>query len=180
MNEDNSHTEQSTVTTPPTKEQFRDAMSQVCSAVAIITTEGPAGRGGFTATSVCSLSDDPPSLLVCMRHASAQYALFIQNRHFCVNVLSSAQANQANFFAMSKMEMKARYASGDWCGLTTGSPTLKNALVNFDCELVSIHDENTHSIFIGKIVAIAQWPKNDALVYFNRKYHDINNNHTTM
>lgn len=37
------------------KASFRDAMAHVGAAVNIITTDGPAGRAGFTASAVCSV-----------------------------------------------------------------------------------------------------------------------------
>ena len=49
-----------------TRQDFRDAMARLGAAVNIITTGGPAGRGGFTASAVCSVTDEPPTLLVCM------------------------------------------------------------------------------------------------------------------
>ncbi|STR46597.1 flavin reductase RutF in pyrimidine catabolism pathway [Klebsiella oxytoca] len=42
------------------KQSFRDAMAHVGAAVNIITTDGPAGRAGFTASAVCSVTDAPP------------------------------------------------------------------------------------------------------------------------
>lgn len=44
------------------QQSFRDAMSKLAAAVNIITTEGPAGRAGFTASAVCSVTDEPPTL----------------------------------------------------------------------------------------------------------------------
>jgi len=48
------------------REQFRDAMARLGAAVNIVTTDGTAGRAGFTASAVCSVTDDPPTLLVCL------------------------------------------------------------------------------------------------------------------
>ncbi|MFS2221481.1 flavin reductase family protein [Pantoea sp. B65] len=158
--------------------EFRDAMSQVCAAVNIITTAGPAGRGGFTATAMCSLSDTPPSLLVCMRRASLQTELFMQNRHFCVNVLAGSQTELAGHFANGQMEMSRRYAAGEWHELITGSPALNNALVNFDCELDKIYETASHNIIVGRVVAIEKYSENDALTYFDRAYHNVNKNIT--
>lgn len=54
-----------------------------------ITTDGPAGKFGFTASAVCSVTDSPPTLLVCMNRNSYANEHFKQNRALCVNVLSS-------------------------------------------------------------------------------------------
>ncbi len=36
-------------------------MARLAAAVNIVTTDGPAGRAGFTATAVCSVTDEPPT-----------------------------------------------------------------------------------------------------------------------
>lgn len=156
-----------------TQKDFREAMSCVCAAVNVVTTAGKAGRGGFTATAMCSVSDDPPQLLVCMKRSSAQSDLFVQNKHFCVNVLTSAQTELAGFFAGGAKDMSARYAAADWTTLATGSPVLDDALVNFDCELDAVYPAGTHNIMIGRVVAIARKPDINALIYFERTFLDV-------
>nr|WP_269530312.1 flavin reductase [Asaia astilbis] len=56
---------------PLSKEIFRDAMARLASAVTIITTDGENGRHGFTASAVCSVSDDPATLLVCVNRSAS-------------------------------------------------------------------------------------------------------------
>ena len=58
---------------------FRDGMARLGSAVAIIATNGPAGRHGFTASAVCSVTDTPPTLLVCINRSVSSYAAFQEN-----------------------------------------------------------------------------------------------------
>jgi hypothetical protein len=53
---------------------YRDAMACLGAAVNIVTTDGNAGRAGFTASAICSVTDDPPTLLVCMNRGSSAYA----------------------------------------------------------------------------------------------------------
>ena len=47
------------VTSGVEKQDFRNAMARLGAAVNIITTDGPAGRAGFTASAVCSVTDTP-------------------------------------------------------------------------------------------------------------------------
>lgn len=54
--------------------EFRDAMSRLGAAVNVVTTDGSAGLGGFTASAVCSVTDSPPTLLVCMNRDSKSEA----------------------------------------------------------------------------------------------------------
>ena len=58
------------------KQSFRDAMAHVGAAVNIITTDGPAGRAGFTASAVCSVTDAPPTLLVCLNRSASVWPVF--------------------------------------------------------------------------------------------------------
>lgn len=48
---------------------FRNAMAQLGTAVHVVTTDGAGGRAGFTASAVCSVTDTPPSVLVCINKA---------------------------------------------------------------------------------------------------------------
>lgn len=81
---------------------FRNAMSLLTSTVNVVTTMGDSGRHGFTASAVCSVTDTPPTLLVCMNRSSRSYINFVENKVLCVNVLSADQANLSNVFASSK------------------------------------------------------------------------------
>lgn len=149
---------------------FREAMSDVCAAVNIVTTDGPAGRGGFTATAMCSVSDDPALLLICMNRNSAQTSLFLENNHFCVNVLADSQAQLAAYFAGGLKEMDERYAAAEWTKLMTNSPVLKGAHISFDCELETVHEAGSHNIMIGRVVGIANNTDASPLAYYKRTF----------
>ena len=152
---------------------FRNAMSLLTSAVNVVTTMGDSGRHGFTASAVCSVTDTPPTLLVCMNKSSRSYINFVENKVLCVNVLSADQANLSNAFASSKFSSEQRFEQGKWSALETGSPVLQDALVSFDCEIGQIQEVGTHTILICPIIAIQQNQEDQALVYFNRAYHQV-------
>ena len=64
---------------------FREAMSRLGAAVHVVTTAGPGGMTGFTATAVCSVSDAPPTMLVCINRKSSGAPALHENKVFCVN-----------------------------------------------------------------------------------------------
>ncbi len=152
------------------KSEFRDAMARVCAPVNVVTTDGPAGRGGFTATAICSVTDEPPTLIVCMNSKSAQTDLFMQNRQFCVNVLPSEHKDLAANFAGAVSDMSARFASAEWYLLKSGLPSLREAIVSFACETVDMHRVGTHNILVGRVIDIRQRNDGSALLYFDRHY----------
>lgn len=152
------------------KTEFRNAMARVCAPVNVITTNGPAGRGGFTATAMCSVTDEPPTVLVCMNSRSSQTGLFIENRRFCVNVLTPEHRDLAGLFAGQQSDMEARYAAADWISLPSGNQALADAMVSFDCRLTEARLVGTHHIFIGEVIDIRARRDGNALLYFDRNY----------
>lgn len=151
---------------------FRNAMSLLTGAVNVVTTAGKSGRHGFTASAVCSVTDTPPTLLVCMNRASSSHDHFIDNKILTVNVLGSHHQEISKVFS-SRMSPEERFEHGNWIELETGAPVLEDALVSFDCEIDQIQEIGTHTIFICRIVAIQQSQHNQGLVYFNRAYHNV-------
>ena len=155
---------------------FKNAMALLTTAVNVITTEGPSGCHGFTASAVCSVTDTPPTLLVCMNQSSRSHAYFVENKVLSVNVLGAQHETISNAFA-SRLSSEERFEQGSWTQLTTGAPILEDALVSFDCEIEDIQQVGTHSIFMCRVVAIKhgeqQDGQEDSLVYFNRAYHQV-------
>ncbi|MBP2280677.1 flavin reductase [Psychrobacter sp. PL15] len=155
---------------------FRNAMSLLTTAVNVVTTQGTSGAHGFTASAVCSVTDTPPTLLVCMNHTARSHAHFIDNKILSVNVLGAQHEPISNAFA-SKLDSEERFKHGSWTELATGAPVLEDALVSFDCEIEHVQEVGTHSIFMCRVVAIKhseqQGGQEDSLVYFNRAYHQV-------
>src|SRR5262249_56834048 len=77
---------------------FREAMSRLGAAVHVITTAGPGGKTGATATAVCSVSDAPPTLLVCLNRRSQTNPAVVENGVVCVNTLGAGGAEVADIF----------------------------------------------------------------------------------
>ena len=121
------------------RREFRNAMARVCAPVSVVTTDGVAGRGGFTATAMCSVTDEPPTLLVCMNAKSSQTELFISNGKFCVNVLSAEQQSLAGTFAGATTNMSERFAAAEWSIMKSGLPRLNDAIVSYSCNVSDIH-----------------------------------------
>jgi len=153
---------------------FREAMSRLGAAVHIVTTAGPAGKTGFTATAVCSVTDQPAMLLVCLNRRSNSAPLMAQNGVFCVNTLGAAESNLADIFAgRSGVHLEERFSVGDWTTLKTGSPVLTTAVVAFDCRTVEIKAVASHNVIFGAVQGVRLGPNGPALVYHDRAYKPV-------
>jgi len=160
---------------PVSPESYRDAMSHFASAVHIVTTAGIAGRRGTTVSACCSLSDNPPTLLICVMKQHEGNRLFIENGHFCINTLAGKHRPISDVFAgRSPMVNQAeRFSQGQWTMMKTGSPVLEDALASFDCQLVCWYDHATHYILCGRVIDIRRSDAKDALIYLNRQYNQL-------
>ena len=111
---------------------FRDAMCRLGAAVHVVTTAGSGGKTGFTATAVCSVSDAPPTLLVCLNRKSQGGPILRENKVFCVNTLGADCEDVADVFAGRTGAVKTeRFATGLWSTLKTGAPVLASSVVAF-------------------------------------------------
>ncbi len=153
--------------------EFRNAMAQLGSAVSVITTDGPAGKFGFTASAVCSVTDSPPTLLVCMNRNSFAHAPFRQNGALCVNVLSSDHQDLSGVFANASLRSEQRFAYDSWQVLASGAPVLSSSVASFDCLIDTCHGVGSHSVFYCQVQAIRISETPRGLVYFNRRYHAV-------
>lgn len=157
---------------PVSGQAYRDAMARLGAAVNVVTTDGPAGRHGFTASAVCSVTDSPPTLLVCLNRGSSASATVHANRVLCVNTLAAGQENLSTRFG-SRVPAAERFAAGEWDPGVTGSPVLKGALASFDCRIVRHVEVGTHDVLFCEVVGIGDEGAREGLIYFLRRYHAL-------
>jgi flavin reductase (DIM6/NTAB) family NADH-FMN oxidoreductase RutF len=136
-------------------EEFRAGMRRLTGGVTVITSIDCQGRRcGLTATAVCSLSTEPPSLVACVNRDCSVAAVVEGTRVFTVNVLSLKQQDVAAVFAgRAGLAREERFAAGHWKAVETGAPVLEGAAVSFECELAEVREFGTHLILIGQVAA---------------------------
>lgn len=134
---------------------FRDGMRRLAGAVCVIATGEPGARAGLTATAVCSVTAEPPRILVCINAKTGAHAPIAANGLLSVNVLRSNQAGLAKRFAgmVPGVSGEARFAEGNWSALQ-GVPVLDDACAVFACRVVEVLPASTHSIFMCEVVAV--------------------------
>ncbi len=153
---------------------FRQAMAHLCAAVNVITTDGPAGRCGITASAVCSVTDTPPTLLVCLNRSSAMHSVFETNGKLCVNVLPGEHEALARHFAgQTALTMEQRFRLPGWASGESGVPVLANALVSVEGEIAETKQVGSHSVIFVRATRIRVRHDGDGLVYYSRAFHRV-------
>ncbi len=153
---------------------FKQGMRLLTGAVSVITTEHEGRKYGLTATSVCSLSVDPPMLVVCVNRDASAYKPTLASGRFCVNVINHDDIDIAKCFSSrEEHHVKQRFALGRWTKESTGAPLLESSLVSFDCLLKDHFSMATHSIFVGLVEASTVRPEGSALVYLDGAFRPL-------
>jgi len=156
-------------------DEHRYGMRHFAVGVSVITTRHAEESAGLTATAVCSVTADPPRLVVFVNKNVAANRLILESGALCVNVLAAEQEEVAKVFAGMNKDVHgpARFNFGDWIELTTGSPALDRALANFDCRVVKVFDESTHHAFLCEVLATRERNDGEALIYLNGAFRSI-------
>lgn len=153
---------------------YRALMRHQAGAVAIVATQTGGVRAGLTATAFSSLSDQPPTILVCVQHKAGAHDIILQSKAFCVNILATDQQDVAvRFSGNGDIRGNERFAGHAWGRLKTGAPVLDQALAVLDCELIESHRSTTHTIFIGRVVDGATRSEAQPLLYFRGDYWNL-------
>jgi len=132
---------------------FRTAMRGLASGVSLVTTRDLSGAShGMAATAVMSVSAEPPRLLVCVNKTASMHDPLAACGVFAVNFLTVAQADLVRLFSSAETR-HLRFAAGLWTALDTGAPVLDGAVAVLDCRVVQQIQAETHTMFLGDVVA---------------------------
>lgn len=157
----------------PTQLAFRTGMAHLAAAVSVVTTNGPAGELGITVSAVCSVTDSPPTVLVCVNKRSAAHDVFMRNGAVAINVLSADQVDIAKHFSGStQVPMDERFAWDIW-DKTSVAPVLREARVALIGHVVDRVERGTHSAMFIEIASVVTRDEADGLVYFGRDFHGV-------
>jgi len=162
------------VVSPELASSFRLAMRQLASGVCLVTHGEGEARVGLTATSVSSLSVDPPTLIVCVNRAASLYARLKRGDAFGVSVLGAQHGEYADrFAARTGLKGAERFGEGEWIETDARVLLLADALATFECEAEEIIERHTHAIVVGRVTSAAPQPNDGALLYWRGAYDRI-------
>ncbi len=153
---------------------YRDAMAHFAGAVHIAATDGVAGKRGATVIAACSVTDSPPTVLVCLNRENPRNNAFLDNGTFSLNTLAASQRHLADAFSgQTGLDVEARFGLGEWDRISSGAPTLIGALSVFDCEIIDHKDLATHRVLFGRVTGLRIGDNLHPLLYYNRGYREL-------
>ena len=138
--------------------------------VAVVTAKGSGGPAGFLALSATHLSASPPMMLVSIGLATSALAAVREGNHFAINYVPKGRDDLAREFGGGgTLKGADRFKAGDWAELTTGAPTLVDAVGVIDCRLEEMIERHDTVIALGRVVAYSAGTT-DPLVSFRGGY----------
>jgi flavin reductase (DIM6/NTAB) family NADH-FMN oxidoreductase RutF len=151
-------------------DDFRAALSRFPSGITVVTSRGSAGElHGITVSAFCSVSLDPPLILVCIEKTTGSHEAIKETKIFAVNILAAGQDDLSERFSLPSSD------KFNGVPLRTGSSgvfLLADALVVLECRLKNVYDGGDHSIFVGEVEEV-EIRDGNPLVYFHGLYRDL-------
>jgi flavin reductase (DIM6/NTAB) family NADH-FMN oxidoreductase RutF len=153
----------------PAADEFREVMGHFSTGVTVVTAVHDGERFGTTASAVCSLSLEPPMLLVCMNETSHTGQAIEADGRFAVNILSASQPELAKRFARKGGGFEdVPVEPGSW-----GEPLLREALAALECRVTEEVTGGTHTVFIAKVGRATVRRGLAPLAYFRGEFHAL-------
>jgi flavin reductase ActVB len=164
--------------TPPgdaVSEAFRAAMSRLATGVVMVTCHVDDKPWGLTISACCSVSMEPPLLLVSLRRPTASAQAIALTERFGVSVLGESLIDVARFGSASGrpkfVHDYCRDAGDPDC--RSASPVVAGALAHVDCTLEQVVAAGDHDLFIGRVQGVVLGAADAPLVYSARSFHRL-------
>lgn len=130
---------------------FKAAMRRLAASVSIVVAKGEDGPVGMAATSITSLTVDPPAVLVCVNRMTSLHASLVPTAPLSVNLLSRDHREVSMAFG-GGTPREERFKVGDWQQAANGLPALADAQANLECVIDAMLAYGTHSIVIARVI----------------------------
>jgi flavin reductase (DIM6/NTAB) family NADH-FMN oxidoreductase RutF len=136
------------------KELFRHVMGHFATGVTVVTTRSQEELAGLTVNAFCSVSLNPPLILICVDLTSKTCPGIRESGVFAVNMLTEKQEYLSRCFATSSVERYESFCHASYHVAVTGAPIIDDTLAFIDARVVAEYPGGDHLIFLGQVEAM--------------------------
>ena len=146
--------------------RFREALSRWATGVAVVTCRDDQALQGITVSSLCSLSLEPPLVLIAIGEGQRILPALLRERgRFTINVLGAEQQPLAEHFSgQGDSALSPEVLEDD---VLAGS---RAALI---CSPWAHYPGGDHRIVVGRVERVWLGAPDDPLLYFRRDYRSL-------
>ena len=148
---------------------FLDVMARVPAGVVLISTRSGDGYKAMTASSLVSISVEPPLVLVGLERNSATRSAILESGAFNVSILARSQEFIADRFAGRAPAVDPRWNTLPHRLGKNAIPLLEGAAAWLECRVTDTHRAGDHDVCIGEVEA-AEVGSGDPLVLWDRQF----------
>lgn len=153
--------------TPIDEYHFRSVLSRFASGVTVVTAVDERGVDhGITVSAFCSLSLNPPLVLICIDHGTVMHRILETSAAFAVSVLSADQEDLARRFSDPDND---RFDGTSYTRGANGAAVLTGSAAHLECALTHRVEGGDHTIFVGSVEA-AESSELHPLLYYRGGY----------
>lgn len=155
-------------------ETLRSVLAEFASGVTVVTAQWQGVSHAMTATAFCSVSLEPPLVLVCVGRTSRFHAAVTAAGSWAVTLLSADQADLARHFSHRGRDLLTQFSGVPHSRAPhSQAPLLSGAAGWLDCVTYALHDGGDHTIVVGRVVEAAVEPVvGEPLTYHRSIYSD--------
>jgi flavin reductase len=141
---------------------LRHVMGHFASGVAIATALHRGIKHAMTATAVCSVSLEPPLVLVCVSKSSRFHAAITKATYWCLSLLTVDQEGLARLFSNRGRDLLRQFDRVPHTpSPLSGTPLIDGALAWLECTTYGMHDGGDHTIVVGQLARASGLPSDD-------------------
>jgi flavin reductase ActVB len=138
--------------------------------VTVVTTRGEDGSDqGMTVSAFCSVSLEPPLILICIEKTASAYAAITRADSFVVNILSADQEQIARRFSIVDID---RFEGVGFTRSQNGMTILEDVLGVLECATHAMHDAGDHTVIVGRVDS-TQVNDGTPLLYYRGGYAQL-------
>jgi flavin reductase (DIM6/NTAB) family NADH-FMN oxidoreductase RutF len=144
---------------------FRQLLGRFATGVTVLTTRAPAPEGepiGMTASSVASVSLDPPLVLVSVDRQHEMHTALQAASSFVLNVLAADQEAISRRFAGDEPN---RFSGVGFRSNKQGIAVLDGVLAHIECEKQTAIPAGDHTVFLGLVIGGSVTDRRPLLYY---------------
>jgi flavin reductase (DIM6/NTAB) family NADH-FMN oxidoreductase RutF len=149
--------------------EFRDVMARLPSGVVVVSARAGDAYRGLTASSLVSVSVEPPMVLVGLEREASTRAAVVESKAFNVSVLTRSQEFIADRFAGRAPALDTGWEQVPHRLGTNGIPLIDGCAAWLECKLVQVHAAGDHDVCIGEVQA-ATAGSGDPLILWDRSF----------
>jgi flavin reductase (DIM6/NTAB) family NADH-FMN oxidoreductase RutF len=151
-------------------ERLKAALGSFATGITVVTTHLDGHIHGMTANAFCSVSLDPPLVLVCVDKSARMHDFILHSGAFAVNILSSDQEHLGRHFAHGGRPLEGEFAMAPYTVGGTGCPILSGVAAYVECTLHHACDGGDHTIYVGTVQAADAFAERRPLLHCRRQY----------